>query len=341
MTRDEFSAKYKLLKQIDGGDGRSYTAEHRPTGRAVLVHFLPADSPSSRALPELIGRLGPRDASKITDTLSVDGSPVVVSEFIETQGSFERWLQVRSGTPVAPPDSASSVIPSAAPRRGGGEFTQLFRGHADSEPSRGVADLDSPPRHDPPAPAAPGSFTAMFQRQGEAGSPAEVPLPTPAGPSVPIRSLRVAPPVTPPVAPPARPRVEPPIPAQGFDPPPAYALPPAVVLPPPLFPSSVVIPPPGPPRPNRGFVLPTMVAPAVRPGPATPPPPRLGPSDYTRILGGASELRDPSIPEPAPEPESSAPPAPPRRSYLALWLLLNVVLILATGLVVYFALKRR
>ena len=66
MTRDEFSAKYKLLKQIDGGDGRSYTAEHRPTGRAVMVHFLPADSTSARVLPELIARLGPRDGARIT-----------------------------------------------------------------------------------------------------------------------------------------------------------------------------------------------------------------------------------------------------------------------------------
>ena len=81
-----------------------------------------------------------------------------------------------------------------------------------------------------------------------------------------------------------------------------------------------------------------MAAPGSPPAPSPSPAFRQGPSDYTRILGGAGALGDVPILEAGPPP--AATPAPSSRSHWPLWLLLNVVLILATGLVVYFALKR-
>jgi hypothetical protein len=346
MTRDEFSAKYKLLKQIDGGDGRSYTAEHRPTGRAVMVHFLPGDSTSAAELPGLIARLGPRDGAKITDTLSVDDSVVVVSEFIETSGSFAQWLRGRAGHPT-PPASASSVIPSSASPPREGEFTHLFR-HSDDEPMPGPGAGTSQPRLESPAPS-PGSFTELFQPLAESGMAAAPPPPQAAGPSVPVRSVRVPTPATPERATVAPPISGSPIPAalgpgESRDPPPVPVLrpadvpSPAIVPGPPLLSSLAGIPPAGPREPNRGFVLPTMAAPGPPAAPAPPPAFRQGPSDYTRILGGASDFRDaPPVLQAASPPASS--PGPPAKSFWPLWLLLNVVLILATGLVVYFALK--
>ena len=75
------------------------------------------------------------------------------------------------------------------------------------------------------------------------------------------------------------------------------------------------------------------------PSPPVPAPSWDAPSEYTRLFGSvpqpAGELADvPAMPPPAEEP------AERKRSYLPLFLILNVVLILATGLVVYFALRR-
>jgi hypothetical protein len=46
------------------------------------------------------------------------------------------------------------------------------------------------------------------------------------------------------------------------------------------------------------------------------------------------------MPADAPAARSSEPPPVAKRSYVPLLLVLNLVLIIATGLVVYFALKR-
>jgi len=79
--------------------------------------------------------------------------------------------------------------------------------------------------------------------------------------------------------------------------------------------------------------------------PAASPPPQPswdGPSEYTRIFGSApqptGELRSPGELPQVLEPEEDKPEQ--KRSYLPLFVILNVVFILATGLVVYFALRR-
>jgi hypothetical protein len=79
------------------------------------------------------------------------------------------------------------------------------------------------------------------------------------------------------------------------------------------------------------------------------PPPS---SDYTRILKGAAGLAGPPV-APAPLPPASAPAAPAPAappgadgappggpSYLPLWILLNVVVILAVALLLYVILRR-
>ncbi|MGH7580725.1 MAG: hypothetical protein ACREM9_11175, partial [Gemmatimonadales bacterium] len=96
MTTDEFDTRYKLLKQITTGEGRSFTAQECASGRAVLVHFLAEnESVPGSSVPTLIARLEPRDRSKILEVLAVDQSTVVVTQFLEDFEGFDAWLQGR------------------------------------------------------------------------------------------------------------------------------------------------------------------------------------------------------------------------------------------------------
>jgi hypothetical protein len=361
MTRDEFDGKYRILKQIEGGDGRSYTAEHRATGRAVMVHFVPASAPGASALLGLISRLSPQDRAKISDTLAVGDSTVVVSEFVDVAGSFERWLEGRSRPSVNAAASVSDVIPAAriSPDAGGGDFTHLFRQGSPSagaenapplnplqaaQPNRPQPDAlvagQTPP--DPPAGPRPGGFTDLFRAPQDPGaaSPGSI-APSATGPAVPLRSLRLptppqmrpAPPVTPPSPPP-------PLRAEPTDRPPLLA--PRALDVPRLGGAAV-----------PGFVLPTMTGPVGGTEAVSPPVMRQGPSDYTRILSGLPSTMDPGafrdLPASVGPGGSGAastggtggpdPLAAEPRSYLPLWIALNVALIVALGLVLYFALR--
>src|SRR5689334_13972430 len=310
MTRDEFSTKYKLLGLLRRGEGPTYSAEYRPTGKAVLVHFLPVNSPTAAMLPDLLARLGPADTLKIIETLTVEGSPVVVSGPIDSPGSFEQWLRARSGAPPlsgapgaaassASPASASSVIPAADP--GGGEFTQTFRpaeeGPVGREPDRAT------PREQPAAPAASGSFTALFQ-------PARDP------------PRAEAPPDASSVMPSMRAPAEPPAPASFTD---LFhapeSTPPAKLdgSSPKLDASSVAkqVPPTdrSAPAPSGGSF--TELFQAGAPGPSSPPPPgaSAGPSVPMRNLRVSTPA--PAEAPPAVPPLPSAPLAPPRMGVTA------------------------
>ena len=356
MTREEFNRKYKILKQIEGGDGRSYTAEHRATGRAVMVHFVPNDAPGASALPELISRLRPPDRAKISDTLAVGDSTVVISEFVDLAGSFERWLGVRSGTSAPPAGSISDVIPAEriSPGAVAGDFTNLFRqgdpaASVENAPPAGSPPAATPDRPPADAPAGPtatpapraGGFTDLFRnpRDPASASPAPPP-PSATGPAVPVRSLRLpTPPQMRPAPPPTPPLPPPPLRAEPAD------------RPPPLTPRALDVPPPGGGAP-RGFVLPTMAGPAGGTEAASPPVMRQGPSDFTRILSGVPPMDAGGLRDAPPllggagsagggtggAGGSDAFGAKPR-SYLPLWIALNVALIVALGLVLYFALR--
>jgi hypothetical protein len=92
-------------------------------------------------------------------------------------------------------------------------------------------------------------------------------------------------------------------------------------------------------RPHQGFVLPTMAAPDPLRPPMGPPPPPAS-SDYTRILKGVPGAPAPRDLPPPPAPAQTEVKGPGGTSYLPLWILLNVVVILAVALVVYVALRR-
>ena len=159
MTSDEFGSQYRLLKQMAVKEGRSYTAEHVPSGRAVLVHILEEDrigGPSR--LRTLLDGLDPRDRSRVLDTITVENSLVVVTQFLQDFDGLEPWLRARSAEPVTPPPT-----PAASPQEAHGEFTRLFR----SSENTGGPPVNRPPQ----APAQPSggvsssgsNFTDLFR----------------------------------------------------------------------------------------------------------------------------------------------------------------------------------
>lgn len=312
MTTDEFNTKYTLLKQIAHVKGRSFTAQECASGRAVLVHFTVDDGLApGTTVATLIDRLTPRDRSKILEILAVNLSTVVVTQFLEDFESFGAWLESRLAGPSAPAPSSQPLSPA-------GEFTKLFEPPAVSPPT-------------PPAPAvaapegAPrGSFTDLFRPpEPKANS---CPIPAPAAPPVEILSVRIPlgqPAVPRPAAPrPAAPMPSWPMPFQEPQAPP----PPSPVLPPPIM------------RPRQGEPIVKPPQRDLLPVPA-PLPGWAGESDYTRQLRPVQGPSDPAPPAAAPEPapESSGGGS---RSLLPLLLVLNIVVIIATGLILYFALKR-
>ena len=347
MTRDEFADRYKLLQPLATGDGSSYAAEYRDAGQAVLVHFLPTDADAATAVLDLIEGLPPAERAAIIETPTVETSTVVVTKPIELHGSFEQWLRSRRREPSSSV-SASAVFPAPppAPDPSAGEFTQLFRAGDEVPPPGAAPRLPEPASAAaPPQPARvipSGSFTALFQPPAPPAPAASDPVPpTATAPAIPIRRLRV-------------PTAVPPPPQDAPPPSPLSPGPDQATLPPvPLMPGPDLAPPrlnvpgatqphapstPVVPRPHQGFVLPTMVAPpSASPRPA--PHAAAVSSDYTRIHKGAREAAQLEPPAPPAPAEPSAPAG--ARSYLPLLILLNVVLIVGTALVVYFALKHR
>jgi hypothetical protein len=295
MTSDEFSSEYKLLKQIAANGGRSYTAEHLPSKRAVLVHILEENQVGGAAgLTELLGRLSPKDKTRILGTMKVEGSWVVVTQFLQGFQGFEAWVQTRSS---APTPTASS----APPPEMHGEFTRLFRSSSDAPAS--TADLS--PVRDAPSPPQASGFTDLFR----------APAPPPAHGQDPDRATI------------------PPIRMVGVRVPP---------------PSQSVPQEPEPPRlkPNFGPSPVSSPAPAqpevvIRTGDPPPPSPPSswdGPSEFTRLLGKVSLTGE--VAQVSGQPEALDDPVAAKPSYLPLFVVLNLVFILATGLIVYFALQR-
>jgi Wiskott-Aldrich syndrome protein len=259
--------------------------------------------------------------------MTVDGSLVVVTQFLEAFETFEGWLRSRADTPDEP--AATPPPPAPAPPSGG-EFTQLFRPIGDSAatpkgetappapPIRAAAAAPPPrpPAQPPPPPPPSGgpNFTEMFR--GPAGpAPASKRSDSEPGP-LPIISLRL----------PSRPVFS------GAEPPPA---------PPKLTPNlEAAAPPPEPlDLPRLGNYLLDAPEPASPVQPASPAWGAGAASEFTRQLSRSPQM-SPVTPEVIGGPEPPPAMAQPARSYVPLLLALNLVVIIALGLILYFALRR-
>src|SRR5215212_6363894 len=93
MTSAEFSSRYKLLKRITEQGVRSYNAQQTATARVVMVHFLdggPTDA--NQELLRMVQRLERVDKAKVLETMDVDGTTVLVTEFLAGSRTLEEWL---------------------------------------------------------------------------------------------------------------------------------------------------------------------------------------------------------------------------------------------------------
>jgi hypothetical protein len=332
MTSDEFVSKYKLLKQITSEGGRSHTAVERASGRHVLAHYLDqASDLAGESLADLVAALSASDRSRILEVATVDGSPVVVTDVLENFKAFSTWLRSRGSAggdftqlfrasaegestarpaPEPPPRPQLGEGPEPAQHAAPGGFTELFR----QQPGAGGSDRERTPA------AAAGGFTELFRQAGSGAARPEPPVESTI-PPVPLVSVRMGPLSPPSARPLAPPSARPPVPAPrlggNFGGP---------------SPAPVAAPP---------IAAPKLDAPDASPRPGAPPGQWAGPSDFTRLLSRSPE---PDTAEPN-APAAAAPPpigpAAARKSMLVpLLLALNLIAIVAVGLIVYFALKR-
>ena len=287
-------------------------------------------------------------------------------------GSFTALFRTSFKSETNAP-SESVGAPRKSDDANAGDFTDFFRGPFDGErasaetPNILPKPLDSPPGN------APGEFTRVFGSGKDGPFASANPLQSPAEDTprergaftqlFPEASQHAAPPPT--NAPmqtkePMAPKSE----VSPLSKEPAWT-PPASLPAKPLGPPSIA---PIPPRPTVSSTL--GEAEPSQPKGAThvfsgvdirlgsiPPPLQGGPSEYTRIISGGM-TRNPAAAPPVPKmpstpavppipkfavpppPKLAAPPAPkPKPSYVPLIIILNVLLIVAILLIVYFAMK--
>lgn len=317
MTSDEFGSRYRLLKQMAVKEGRSYTAEHVSSGRAVLVHILEEERfGGTNGLKALLERLAPRHRSRVLETLTVDGSLVVVTQFLQGFDGFEAWLRGRTAESVGPPPAPANPAHEVH-----GDFTRLFRS---TEDAAALPTDPLPPVLDqPPSGVSPGgsNFTDLFR------APARPPEQGATIPPIRMVGVRVPLPSEPP---PASPSLPPPESGPPPGPPrlsPNFAASPAAPAPPDLA---------GWPRPEEVIIRTGESASAPLPHPSWG---TGAPSEYTRMFGSVPQPTG-ELARPVSEPEPREETPERKRSYIPLFLVLNLVFILATGLILYFALRR-
>jgi hypothetical protein len=121
MTRDEFSASYRLLKSIADAGVRSYHALDRASGDVVMVHLTDrGDQDAALAIDALIRRLSTGDRACILRQGELDGHLLLVTQVVPGFTTLTGWLTERVAdherAPVAPPRPASAApeMPAAS-----------------------------------------------------------------------------------------------------------------------------------------------------------------------------------------------------------------------------------
>ena len=180
MTSEELRQKYRLLKLVAEQGVRTYHALNA-RGHIVMVHHLPSDSPETQRLLTLLDALGPLDKMRIVERLTVDGAPVVVTQFIQGFQTFPVWLQATAQRVRGAPSPAAAAPPPRA-----GELTQLFGPTSGDKPPPDIVPPQSPeaPGSQPvSSERPPGDFTSVFGPTG--GAPATPSTPAPPVPRPP------------------------------------------------------------------------------------------------------------------------------------------------------------
>jgi hypothetical protein len=344
---------FKLLVLIHDGETKSYLARHPSFDRTVMLHRLP--KPGSAECDELVGLmegLSPAAQKMILERGEENGAGYLVTDKIPDFRNLRDWLAKEAPAPAPPVEP-----PASAPARG--EFTRLFQAspEANSTPD--------PPAAQPPAqPTAtqPGEFTRLFTgAQSSAATPVAgnivEPAPTAPQPRKPGAFTKAFQALSESGAPPV------PQPAESAPQPPRPSSRPGEF--------TALFHAPLPPAPEQQ----EMGRPVSRPREAPARPAFQQAGEFTRMFGVAdrspapvesskppaqTDAQNPAAadpyesmfsvppvsPETVPIPVAPAPPpaAPPSKSAassnLPIIIILAVLLVLALGLVAYFALKR-
>src|SRR3954468_22882008 len=129
MTSAEFATKYRVLKSLTEHGARSQIAQEVALGRMVMVHHLDVGSAIDRQrLLASVGVLDAASAAKVIETLDVDGTKVIVTQFLATFTDFPTWLAQHAVSgeektlvmhaivpPTAPPSPRPVAPPAAVP----------------------------------------------------------------------------------------------------------------------------------------------------------------------------------------------------------------------------------
>ncbi|HXQ30061.1 MAG TPA: hypothetical protein VN848_12440 [Gemmatimonadales bacterium] len=296
MTNEQLHQKYKFLKQVAQEGGRSFHALD-PSGRVVMVHVLADPAEASRVLKQL-DRFGMVDRRRIVERTEVEGSPVIVTEFIQGFTTFAAWVQAR-----VPAGASPTTGPGAPPAKQPGEVTDLFGPSGAAGAAQTIPVPRVPPERSPTADGATELLPSTDLSQ-----------PAPAADlGRGTQPLRAVPASRPPTASPT-PQAPPPAPPGGMTQ--LFGAPETTG---PTTPQAPTPPQPASPRPSAGMT-------GLFGGPASDPPPAKAPeqpsapkppakpappegSGMTQLFGGTAAPATP-VPPPAPPP-TAAPPAPP------------------------------
>src|SRR6478672_3620917 len=93
MTSAEFATKYRVMKTVSDAGVRSQIAQEVALGRMVMIHTFDRLTPAEQqTLLRRLDVLPPDAASKVFSRFDVDGTPVVVTHFLQNFTSLSAWL---------------------------------------------------------------------------------------------------------------------------------------------------------------------------------------------------------------------------------------------------------
>src|SRR4051812_45954453 len=117
MTSAEFAAKYRVLKTLTEHGARSQIAQEVALGRMMMVHHLDVGTPAERQrIKTDIAALEPSAAAKVFGIVNVEGTDVVLTQFLATFTDLPTWLRQN----VSATEAATLIIPAVKPPQAGG-----------------------------------------------------------------------------------------------------------------------------------------------------------------------------------------------------------------------------
>src|SRR3954464_11222380 len=116
MTSAEFATKYRVLKSLTEHGARSQIAQEGALGRMVMVHNLDVGSTTDRQrLLAGVAGLDAAASAKVLEILDVNGTKIVVTQFLATFTDFPTWLAQHELSADESTLVMHAVVPPSAP----------------------------------------------------------------------------------------------------------------------------------------------------------------------------------------------------------------------------------